>query len=211
MTRARLVGQTPSLQITDAGTTPGIASSPYTGFSRPKVPLSRLTLKGRSTDAASVAEFSFCVDQALTKSWRAGDVLHVARTNTGALAMSTIRGGRLVMAVGAVTAVPTADMSIRTPWDAINEAADVIRRLDPDFAFREFPIEFHFGAETRVLYTARASLSGYRVFVEHGVHRGLPGAAECAAVFLAGSCPETPAIFSAQLMEYQDLSTMIRW
>ena len=59
----RLVGLQPSLQITDLGVTPDVRSSPYTGNVRPKVLLSRLILRARGKDRASLAAFSFCVDQ----------------------------------------------------------------------------------------------------------------------------------------------------
>ena len=87
----RLVGLQPSLEITDVGVTPDSRASPYTGNVRPKVFLSRLTLKAGSKDRATVASFSFCVDQALTRSWRAGDVLHIARTGCGGLGLSVVR------------------------------------------------------------------------------------------------------------------------
>lgn len=211
VSQTRLVGPNPSLLITEADVPPGIRVSPHTGYSRPKVPTSRLTFRAGHRDSANIAEFSFCVDQALTRSWQAGDVLHVARTANAGLGLSIARGTRLVAAIGAVTAVPCHDVSISEPRDAINEAERVFRRLDPEFEFRERPIEIHVGSETRVLYRGRMRLGGYELFVEHGAHPGLPGVSECAALSLVGSCPETPAIFSAQLMEYQDLSTMVRW
>lgn len=211
ITQVRLVGPNPSLLITDTDVPPGIRASPYTGYSRPKVPMSRLTFRAGHRDSANIAEFSFCVDQALTRSWQVGDVLHVVRTANAGLGLSIARGNRLVAAVGAVTAVMCHDVSISTPRDAINEAERVFRRLDPEFEFHEWPIEIHIGSETRVLYHGRVRLGGYEVFVEHGAYPGVPGVSECAALSLVGSCPETPAIFSAQLMEYEDLSTMVRW
>lgn len=206
----RLVGWWPSLQITDAGIPPGVRASPLTGHSRPKVPCSRLTLRAAGRERASVAAFSFCVDQALTRSWRAGDVLHVVRTSRGGLGLSVVRGSRLVAACGAVTAVPTGELTIRFPLEAIRDAERAFSRLDPKFTFRELPIEIGLGAETRVLYSARPRIGDYEVFVEHGLYPGWPGA-ECAAVSLVGSCPDTAAIASAQLLEYPDLCEMVAW
>jgi hypothetical protein len=208
---SRLVGLQPSLQITDVGIAPDGRVSPYTGNVRPKVLLSRLTLRASTRDRASVTAFSFCVDQALARSWRVGDVLHVARTASGGLGLSVVRGNRLIAAIGAVTAVPHGGLSIRIPWGAIREAEGVFTRLDSRFRFSELPIEFHIESERRVLYRGRPRIGGYEVFVEHGFYPGIPGVDECAALSLVGSCPEVPAICSAQLLEYGDFSQMVRW
>lgn len=208
----RLVGLQPTLKITGVGVTPDVRVSPYTGNVRPKVLLSRLTLRADQKDRATVAAFSFCVDQALTRSWRPGDVLHVARTSCGGLGLSVVRGGQLITAVGAVTAVPQGRVvNVRIPWDVIREAECVVSRLDPGFEFPELPIEVHVEAERRVLYRGRPRIGGYEVFVEHGFYPGTPGTSECAALSLVGSCPETAAICSAQLLEYADLSELVRW
>lgn len=207
----RLVGLQPWLQITDVGLAPDGRVSPYTGNVRPKVLLSRLTLRAHTKDRASVAAFSFCIDQALARSWRAGDVLHVARTATGGLGLSVVRGNRIITAIGAVTAVPDDGLSIRIPWDAIGEAEGVFSRLDSRFKFPELPIEFYIESERRVLYRGRPRIGGYEVFVEHGFYPGIPGVAECAALSLVGSCPDAAAICSAQLLEYADFSQVIRW
>jgi hypothetical protein len=207
----RLVGLRPSLQITDLGMTPDVRASPFTGNVRPKVLRSRLTLRAAANGRAAVAAFSFCVDQALTRSWRVGDVLHVARTSCGGLGLSVVRGNRLIAAIGAVTAVPNGELTIRFPSEAIREAARAFSRLDPRFTFRELPIEIRLGSETLVLYRGRPRIGDYEVFVEHGFYPGIPGVSECAAVSLVDSCPDTAAISSAQLLEYADLSEMVRW
>jgi len=208
--RSRLLGLHPSLQITDAGVTPDVRASPYTGNARPKVLLSRLTLRAGAKDRGTVAAFSFCVDQALTRSWRVGDVLHVARNGCCGLGLSVVRGNRLITAVGAVTAVPHDGLTLRMPWDAIREAKGAFGRLDPTFQFPELPIEVQIDSERRVLYRGRPRIGPYDVFVEHGFYPGVPGVSECAALSLVGSCPETAAISSAQLMEYADLSESVR-
>jgi hypothetical protein len=202
----------PSFEIVDAGVTPDVRVSPHTGTVRPRVLLSRLILRAGQREGATVAAFSFCVDQALTRSWRPGDMLHVARTGCGGLGLSVVRRGRLVAAIGAVTAVPHGgSVSVRIPWEVIRDAEQVFSRLDPSFEFPEVPIEVHVGSERRVLYRGRPRLASYEVFVEHGFYPGTPGTSECAAISLIGSCPDTAAICSAQLLEYADLSDIVRW
>ena len=208
----RLVGLQPSLEITDVGLTPDVRVSPHTGNVRPKVLLSRLTLRSDSRDRATIAALSFCVDQALPRSWRGGDVLHVARTGCGGLGLSVLRGDRLITAIGAVTAVPHGGLvTVRIPREAIREAEDAFRRVDPRFEFPELPIEIQVESTKRVLYGGRPRIGSYEVFVEHGFYLGIPGTSECVALSLNGSCPETAAICSAQLLEYADLSELVRW
>jgi hypothetical protein len=127
------------------------------------------------------------------------------------LGLSVVRDNRLITVIGAVTAVPHDGLMIRIPWDAIREAEGAFSRLDPTFEFRELPIEIHIESERRVLYRGRPHVGGYEVFVEHGFYPGIPGVSECAALSLVGSCPETAAICSAQLLEYPDLSELVRW
>ena len=208
----RLVGLQPLIEIIDAGLTPDVRLSPFTGSVRPKVLLSRLTLRADSKDHATIAVFSFCVDRALTSSFHPGDVLHVARTSCGGLGLSVIRQGRLLAAVGAVTAVPHGEsVSVRIPADVIQEAERVFSQLDSKFEFPELPLEVHVASERRVLFRGRPRIAGYEVFVEHGFYPGTPGTDECAALSLVGGCPAPAAISSAQLLEYSDLSETVRW
>src|SRR5262245_23578227 len=198
----RLVGLSPSLEIVAAGLTPDVRVSPYTGNVRPKVMLSRLILRAESKDRATVAAFAFCVDEALPKSFCCGDVLHLARTSSGGLGLSLIRGGRLIAAVGAVTEVPHGEsVKVRFPGEVIRDAQRVFTAVDPQFEFRELPIELCVDSERRILYRGRPRIGDYEVFVEHGFYRGLPGTDECVALSRVSDFPSTPAICSAQLLE----------
>ena len=208
----RLVGLEPLLEISDAGITPEITRSPFTGTVRPRVSLSRLTLRANGQDRATAAAFSFCIDRILLNAFRPGDSLHMARTARGGLGLSLIRDGRLVVAIGAVDAVPHGStVSARYPAEAINEAHHIFRKIDPEFRFREFPLELRIGSDRRVLYSGRPRIGDYNVFLEHGSYGGLPGADACAAISLTPGCPETAAIASALLLECADLSAIERW
>lgn len=212
LTGDRLVGLEPSLEIVEAGLTPEVRVSPYTGTVRPVVLLSRLVLRASQKERASVAAFSFCVDQSLTRSWMAGDVLQIVRTGCGGLGLSVVRGGRLVTAIGAVTEVPLGEqVKVRIPRAAVEEAEHVFSRLDPSFGFSELPIEIQVESERRVRNRGRLRIGGYQVFVEHGFYPGVPGISECAAISHVGSCPETAAICSALLLEHSDLSELVKW
>lgn len=208
----RLVGLDPSLEISDAGITPDVKRSLLTGTVRPKVMLSRLTLRASGKDRATVAAFSFCIDRGLVNAFCPGDTLHLARTACGDLGLSLIRDGRLVVAIGAVNAVPQGStVSVGCPAEAIEDAQRVFRKIDPDFRFRELPLEIRIGSERRVLYRGRPQIGDYKVFIEHGFYTGLPGTDACVAISLTPGCPEVASIASAQLLEYSDLSAMEHW
>jgi hypothetical protein len=209
---ARLVGHSPTLEITDAGITPSVRISPLTWKVGPKVLRSRLTLTAETSHYAEVASAAFHVDQALTMALSPRDMLCMARTPCGGLALSIIRSGQLVAAAGAVSAVPLGEfVHVRTPIDTIRAAEEVFRKRDPEFAFGELPVEIRIGEQTRLLYSGRPQLDSYKVFVEHGFYRGLPGKDECVAISLIGSCPEVPAIASAQLLDFPDALEIARW
>jgi hypothetical protein len=95
----RLVGHSPTLEILDDRITPSVRMSPLTGNVGPRVLRSRLTLTAATRDYAEVESASFHVDRALTMALRPHDMLHMARTACGGLALSIVRDDRLVAAV----------------------------------------------------------------------------------------------------------------
>lgn len=208
----RLVGHLPTLEISDAGITPSVRISRLTGKVGPRVLRSRLTLTAATRDYAAVASASFHVDRALTMALRPHDMLCMARTSCGGLALSIIRGDQLVAAAGAVSEVALGQfVRVRTPTDTIKEAEEVFRKHDSEFAFGHLPVEIQIGEQTRLLYGGRPQIDSYGVFVGHGFYRGLPGTDECVAIWLSGTCPEISAIASAELMDFPDALEMVHW
>jgi hypothetical protein len=191
----RLVGANPKVLFEPAGLTPDA------GPTRPFVMRTRVTLRARLLERTSVPSFSFYVDQSLIDRLDAGDLLHVARTGAGGLAVSAIRGSDLVYAVGAVTSVPLGDViSIGSPHEIIAQAEALFQRRDADFSFRELPVEVRAGETTSILFAGRRQLGDYKIFVSHGHLVGVPGVDECVAVTRTGWCPEEAAIASAMLL-----------
>jgi len=208
----RLVGHSPTLEISDAGITPSVRISPLTGQVGPKVLRSRLTLTAPTRHYAEVASAAFHVDRALTMALSPLDMLCLARTACGGLALSIIRDGQLVAAVGAVSAVPLGKfVHVRTPIDTIRAAEEVFRKQDAEFEFGHLPVEIQIREQTRIMYRGRPRLDSYDVFVDHGFYRGLPGDDECVAIAMIGACPGVAAIASAQLLDFPDALEMVRW
>ena len=90
----RLVGDEPILRVVDAGLTPD------PGIERPRVMRSMISLIAADR-RAMMASASFHVDKALTSCMRAGDVVHVTRTESAGIGLSVLRQGTLVVAAGA--------------------------------------------------------------------------------------------------------------
>jgi hypothetical protein len=173
--------------------------------------LNRLVLRADVNAHATVASFSFCVDQELTNVLSPADTLFLSRTGCGGIGLSIVRGGTLVAAVGAVSAVPHGQqVSVRIPHELVRQAAVTFSTLDPDFEFPELPLDIQIGELRRLIYRGRPQVGEYAVFVEHGFYPGVPGTNEFASISLIGSCPDVAAIASAQLLEYPDLSDIER-
>ena len=194
------------LRTTDAGVTPDA------GPRRPWVLRSCLTLTAAVRRHATVAAASFHVDKALTSSFRTGDVVHLARTECGGLGLSVIRGGDLVVAVGAITAVPLGRWVVaRIPMDLVAAAEAIFRQRDPGFDFPERPLEISVDRSLVVIYRGRRTIGPFEVFVEHGFLHGIPGTDVCAAIYRKGSCPDEAANASAMLLEGQDALSISQW
>jgi hypothetical protein len=130
------------------------------------------------------------------------DTFFVSRTSCGRLGLSIVRRGQLIAAAGALSTIPLGDLvRVRIPSDTILEAERVFQKSDPKFEFPHLPVEIRVGDETHIMFQGRPQIQSYNVWVEHGFYRGLPGVDECVAIALAGSCPDTAAIASAQLMD----------
>jgi len=208
----RLVGHSPTLSISDAGITPDARVPPFTGRARPKVLRSKITLTASQRKHARQASAAFHVDQALTMLLSPGDMLFLERTGCGGLAFSIVRDGQLIVAAGAVSNVSLGEpVHVRIPSETVTEAEDVFRKHDAQFRFPELPVELRLGEHTRLLFRGRPELESYRTWVEHGFYRGIPGTNECVAVWLSGTCPDIPAIATAQLLDAPAPLEIVSW
>jgi len=201
----RLVGYAPRLRITDVGLTPD------PGPQRPSVMRSRLTLTAASSQDATVSAISFHVDRELISLLQPGDDLHITRTRCAGLGLSIIRRGKLLAAVGAVTAVPLGnDFQAHFPSSLVEKASAVFAQTDPEFKFREIPIEFVHKGQRRILFHGPCQLGQYGLFMWHGFLPGLPGTNESAAICEASRQIPAFASLSAQLLE-ADPAEITRW
>jgi hypothetical protein len=202
---ARLVGHSPRLEITDGGPTPNPSAS------RPAVLRSRLTLVASAREGSTVSSASLYIDKDLMAILEPGDRLNLVRTECAGLGLSLLREGKLVFAVGAVSNVPLGDdVQSKRPQVLAQEAEMVFRRIDPEFRFRELPVQISIGGQSRLAFRGWLKLGDYDIWLEHGYLLGMPGKDECAAIALKGACGAVPASATAQLLNGSELE-MVRW
>jgi hypothetical protein len=195
----RLVGWYPQLQISEAGMTPN------PGPTRPAVLRSELRLMATDKKCASQLTASFFLDKALVNKLRPGDVFHMAQSNCCGLGFSAIRQGKLIFAVGEISAVPRGSgIQVGTPMDLIEEAQEVFRRRDPNFEFPELPIEVRSGEKSSILFDGWVEGDGYHVRVLHGADKCDDTRPECVAISLDEACDWIAASASAQLLEIRE-------
>jgi len=202
---SRLVGHAPLIRVTDAGLTPDA------GPERPWVMRSLITLRACGSRVASVAEASFHVDRAMMACSRPGDELHLKRTTSGGLGLSILRGGELVVAAGAITAVPLGRLvEARIPMDLVDRVEAVFREREAGFRLREWPVEVSVDGTRAILQRERRTLGEYEVVVHNGFLWGTPGTDACGAIRRKGQCPDVAAEASAVLMNTPDALSMRR-
>jgi hypothetical protein len=151
--------------------------------------------------SAGVRHASFPVGDAVSLAARPGDRLHVARAGTGDIGLSLLRGGRLVVAVGAVTEVPLGDVRAAHGTDGSWERPSADRWL-----------EFTAGGERLTLRGREfAEVGGYHVYVERCWAFGIPGERECVSVCGSDDAAmRVAAIRSAVLLGHGALK-LVEW
>jgi len=212
LSSSRLVGLSPRLQIVDAGLPSDTEMAGSNWPVPPKVLRSQITLTASERVNATVSSVSFYLDKGLISALRPNDVLHLVRTPNAGLGVSVIRDGQLVVAVGAITAVPLGrNVEERIPLDLVQEAEAVFKRHDPDFEFPVLPVEVTVGNQRRIIFGGSRQMDQYNVFMIHGQSPVEDGADECLAISLMGACSEVAANASAMLLDSGRALRIVKW
>jgi len=202
----RLVGWSPLLYIRDVG----LPTDPR--LSSPAVYRSEIQLVAAEKKYASCETASYFLDKALVRVLRPGDVFHITRTSCGGVGVSAIRQGKLIFAVGEVTAVPLgSEVSVKIPHDLLSKAQAVFCQRDPEFEFAGYPIEACIADSSRILFQGILRMGGYHVCMLHGHVDGEPGTPECVSISLDEVCKWVVARASAQLLEAPASKNMGGW
>jgi hypothetical protein len=158
---------------------------------------SHLILEARRQPLATIHSASLELDRSLLEIFQSGDVLTVVRNCSADLAVSLLRHGQLVVAIGAATATPLgAGLSVH--------AEDVSD--DPDDP-REFLMRHGrwvdvsvWGDTVRLGPGETRVISDCKVTVLRCVQDGVPGNSESLAISREGICPHDAALRSAELI-----------
>ena len=193
-----LVGASPRLQITPAGMLPGGgALSPLCDLVRPAVSGSRVTLSRRGATDGSAMRASFLLSQGLVDLFRAGDEVHFTLTPRGGLGVSLFRGADLMVALGAVSAVPLGNLRVAVRRDRLSRNAPA-----PGFSSSELPLLHTLEITTRDEPPRKPN--DYRIQVWYGAWPPPEDAGECVSIVRPEFCPLVDAYASTHLLARSD-------
>lgn len=164
----------------------------------------RLVLIASEKARSSTRNSSFVIGDAVPLSARPYDRLHVVRTGSGGIGLSLLRENKLVLAIGAVTAVPLG-MNIN-----VFERPERKGLMSAYTA--ETSLEFQVESEQLHLKDRGVTTIGpYEVYIEHCWQDGIPGVDECVSLCGANDpAINIASIRSAVLLGHSDLK-ITRW
>ncbi len=216
-------GPTPTVHISTAD--PPADANPK----RPYVNRSRFMIEGNSRQAA------FHIDRSITSRLLPGDIMHIVRTQKGGLGFSVLRRNQLLVAFGAITAVPlgeaiTARLAPELHRQAVSEepifAATMNPGLDnfPNRHHDEWPIQVKIGERLFLSFGCSKEIEGIKLFIYHGFYfrssrkwwhfwkpksiHGVGGKDECAALTRIDQSSWVGANASALLLETDGLQSV---
>jgi hypothetical protein len=162
----------------------------------------RLVLVASGKLNSRVRNASFAIGNAVPLAARPGDRLYLVRTGLGGIGLSLLRQERVVLAIGAIAAVP------------LGREVQAIRHSEGMNHWNHFAadtswLEFRVGSERLILRERGVSEIGdYYIYIERGWEYGEPGTDECVSVCVADdSAMKIAAIRSAILLGNGDLKT----
>jgi hypothetical protein len=164
----------------------------------------RLVLVASEKLHSRLRNASFWIGDSVPLAACPGDRLHLIRTGCGGIGLSLLREKRLILAIGAVRAVP------------LGANIDVIvgpERQDIFDAHRvETWLEFKIESKTLILRNRGLTTIGdYQIYIERRWEDGIPGTDECVSMCAANSAEvNVAAIRSAVLLGNGDLK-MTHW
>ena len=156
-----------------------------------------LILEATGRDLAHIRTATIPIDSSLVEYFEEGDLLTLVRTNTADVAVSLLRDGRLVCALGAVTIVPIGDvLHVRasSPYDFQSPMPN--GRCD-----REMWVEVSKSDETvRLRVGDERRIGDYSVTVIRCREDGCPGKCESVAISLHDAALNAASVHSSRLL-----------
>ena len=163
----------------------------------------RLVLVASEESNASVRNASFRIGNAVPLAAAPGDRLYVVRTGSGGIGLSLLRDKQLVLAIGAVTAVP------------LGNNMQVMKNRKGNYPFVDLKdtwLEFQVRNEQLKLRDRSVTdIGNYQIYVEACWENGIPGVDECVSVSVANNpSVNLASLRSAILLRSSDLK-LTRW
>jgi hypothetical protein len=159
----------------------------------------RLVLVASKKAKSRLRNASFAIGDAVPLSARAGDWLYVVRTGAGGIGLSLLRDKTLVLAIGAVTAVPLG-MNIKV-FNRPERLGGFVSRLTDRWL--EVQIE---SERVRLQHRTVNTVKDYEIYVEHPWEDGIPGVDECVSICGAnGPVIKIACVRSAVLLGHSNL------
>ena len=193
----RLVGKSPHVRIESVGALKGGGQlSALCSINRPAVLASRVVLTASDRTDATASAVTFHLDQGIVDAFCVGDILNLTRSPRGGLGLSVIRGNELVVALGAVTAVPLADLKATVRRD------QVVRNIPFSGATSRRP--WLHPVQVTTADAVPRKPKGFTISVWYGAWPPPQDADECVTIVRTGSCPKVAAFASTHLLAASD-------
>ena len=164
----------------------------------------RLVLVAADKSDSNLRNCSFPIGDAAPLCARAGDRLHLVRTGSGGIGLSLLREERLILAIGAVTAV-SLGVDIKVNREPKLRGSLLNRVLDTQLNFQVGPEKLIF--HERGIRT----IGDYQIYIEYCWEDGIPGVDECVSIWDANDpALATAAVRSGVLLGNGGLK-LTRW
>jgi hypothetical protein len=164
----------------------------------------RVVLVASEQSNSNVRNVSFAIGDAVPLSARPGDRLNLVRTGSGGIGLSLLRQDRLILAAGAVTAIPLGT-NIQAKRDSLDEELWETPNADTW-------LDFRVGSEQSILRGRDVSVIGnYHIYIERCWRSGLPGTDECVAISLGEDSAMKLAAMRSAILLGNGVLKMTRW
>jgi len=158
---------------------------------------SQLVLEASGRHRAQICRASLELDELLIAGLQGADVVTLVRTGTADIGVSILRGAQLMVAVGAVTAIPLGDSVAVQGGPEVDLSALGPKRCPR----RDTWVDVSVSGEVRRLQGGEeTTIRNYRFSVVRCFEDGIPGTYESLAISLGVVCPHDAAMHSAELL-----------
>jgi|SRR5687767_1345565 len=141
--------------------------------------------------------YSGVVDPSFIERFQDGDVLTLVRTDSADIAVSTVRGGHLMGAAGAVTVIPLGNEVVVRSGPEV----DLSTHRPVQWPRHDTFVDVSVSGEVRRLRAGEsATICGHSSSAVRCFQDGIPGTHESLAITFRGVCPHEAALRSARLL-----------